>query len=162
MIGVESNNSSAIKSSEDFLPAWPSEEAPAQMIEEYFRMAEPLVTLKGYDYDVRGETPPQLLKYDKLIDTTGITELTPASDATPTVKMQIQKHNLMLRGQIASNDLLTEQGAIEKRRLRNLFAQAIILSLTPNAPLRLDNLKKKHAVTGHADTYDGTANVERA
>ena len=33
----------------------------------------------------------------------------------------------------------------------------LFLSLTPNAPVRLEALLKKHEVTGHANTYNGTA-----
>ena len=127
-----------------------------QFVEEYFRKATPLITLKGFDFDLRGETPPSLLKYESLTDVRGLTEMTPAADATVATKMSIQKHNLMLRSQIAQNALLVQQGILEKRRHRNLLAQAIVLSLTPNAPIRLQALLKKHEVAGHANTYNGT------
>ena len=49
------------KSSDDWLPVWPSEEAPAQLVDEYFKIGSPLVVIRGYDYDLRGETHPSLL-----------------------------------------------------------------------------------------------------
>ena len=156
MMDMESLNIASSKSADDWLPVWPSEEAPAQFVEEYFRKATPLITLKGFDFDVRGETPPSMLKYDNLTDVRGLTEMTPAADATVSQQIAIQKHNLMLRSQINANALLVQQGTLEKRRHRNLFAQAIILSLTPNAPVRLEALMTKHAVAGHANTYNGT------
>ena len=114
MMDMESLNIAGSKSSDDWLPVWPSEEAPVQFVEEYFRKATPLITMKGFDFDLRGETPPSLLKYDALIDVRGLTEMTPAADASLATKMSIQKHNLTLRSQIAQNALLVQQGAPEK------------------------------------------------
>ena len=58
-LGATDNTSS--KSQDFWLPQWPCEEPTAQQLEEYFKAATPLVTSRGYDYDVRGEMPPSLL-----------------------------------------------------------------------------------------------------
>ena len=80
--------------SDAWLPQWPAEELTAQQVEEYFKQAEPLVTSRGFDYDVRGETRPDLLRFERLNDLDGLTELTESEAGS---KMAMQKHNNMVR-----------------------------------------------------------------
>ena len=123
--------------SDAWLPQWPAEELTAQQLEEFFKQAEPLVASRGYDYDVRGETRPDLLRFERLHDLDGLTELTEAEAGS---KLAMQKHNSMVRRLTLENAQLRSEGSATLRQCRNLFASAIILSMRPKAPLRLSRV----------------------
>ena len=91
-LGASDNTSS--KSQDFWLPQWPCEEPTAQQLEEYFKAATPLVTSRGYDYDVRGEMPPSLLHLSQLHNMSGMTELS-ATEAGG--EAAAQKHNMQIR-----------------------------------------------------------------
>ena len=150
---IASTDNSFVKTQDDWLPTWPCEEPTAQQLEEYFKIATPLVTSRGHDYDVRGELPPSLLHLSQLHHMDGMTELS-ATQAGGIAAAQ--KHNMQIRKMIADNDQKTLQRAAVLAQQRNLFASAIILSLHRTAPIRLEALKAKHA-TGTDGVFDGTA-----
>ena len=143
---------STSKSTDDWLPTFPGEHPTVSQIESYFKKATPLVTVRGFDYDIRGDTPPHLLPYKVLNDTTGLTEL---SEDEAGSKFAAMKHNQYVRKLESENVLKTQQYLTALGQHRNLFAQAIIMSLSVKAPLCLDALKSKHMVK--TDLYDGTA-----
>ena len=121
-------------------------------IEGYYKRAIPLVTARGFDYDIRGDTPPHLLAYKSLHDITGLAEVTEDEAGG---KLAAMKHNQHVRKLQGENVLKTEQFEVALGQHRNLFAQAIIMSLSVRAPLRLDALKAKHM--SKPGLYDGTA-----
>ena len=145
---------STSKSSDEWLPTFPGEHPTVSQIEGFFKKAIPLVTVRGYDYDVRGDTPPNLLSFQSVHDLTGLTELNAADAGGMAAAM---KHNQYVRKLRAENDLKQNQYAVAIGQHRNLFAQAIILSLSGRAPLRLDALKDKHKVPTKEGLFDGTA-----
>ena len=153
MSSIHVSNDTSGKS-DNWLPEWPSEVLSAQQLEEYFKKADPLVVSRGYDYDLRGECRPDLMRFNRLHDTTGLTQLT-ESQAGGLLAMQ--KHNNTLINRLTrENAQFIAEGNAAIAQARNLFASAIILSMRPKAPLRLQELLTKHEVRTKPGTYHGT------
>ena len=68
----------------------------------------------------------------------------------------MQKHNNTLHRLTRENAQFIAEGTASIAQARNLFASAIILSMRPKAPLRLQELLTKHEVTAKPGTYHGT------
>ena len=85
---------------------WSGEHPTVSQIKSYFKKATPLVTVRGFDYDISGDTPPHLLAYKALNDTTGLMELT--EDETGS-KFLAMKHNQYVRKLESENVLKTQQ-----------------------------------------------------
>ena len=99
-----------------------------------------------------GETPPELVKYDRQDDLTGYTEIPPPSSAGSAAdESRRQAHNWKVKQARADND--AKKTALESglREAKNMIAEMLITALRPNAPLRLEALLTAHAVPGHAD-----------
>ena len=143
---------SAVKS-DAWLPVWPAEELTPQQLEEFFKQADPLITARGFDYDVRGETRPDLMRFERLHDMDGLSELTESEAGG---KLQMQKHNAMIKKMNAENAQMMAEGIAALAQSRNLLASAITLSMRPKAPLRLDELLSKHELASKPGTYNGT------
>ena len=79
------------KSAERWLPIFPGEEPNVEQIKEWFKEATPLVHTRGYDYDIRGETPPALLPFTIVQSVDGMAELTATEAGGAAAAM---KHNM--------------------------------------------------------------------
>ena len=128
------------------LSEFPNEEPSEKELDDWLKDNGPVLR-KAHGALMRGETPPELVKYDRQDDLTGYTEIPPPPTAGSAAdESRRLAHNWKVKQARADND--AKKTALESglREAKNMIAEMLITALRPNAPLRLEALLTTHCL----------------